>query len=41
MRNSNAVFWAGGFGVLLGVVFWVAFCGAVIWTVVHFVKKFW
>lgn len=41
MRNSDAVFWAGGFGILLVVVFWAAFWGAVIWAVVHFVRKFW
>lgn len=41
MRNSNAVFWAGGFEILLTVVFWAGFWGTIIWTVVHFVKKIW
>jgi len=41
MNRSDKLFWAGGFGVLLAVVLWACFWVAVIWTVVHFIKKFW
>jgi len=41
MRRNNAVFWGAGVGVLVSVVLWAGFWVAVIWAVVHFVKKFW